>query len=253
LAGSADGFFLHALMSASDFGYRRWAKDFHARGWNACFVQLPYHYQRRPLGLFNGELAIGSNILRTAEALRQAVKELRQLRAAFRMAGAKEFGVWATSYGGWIGLLWSCVEVGFRFLAFIQPITDAADVIWRSPAGASIRRQLRRRGVTLELPSILNLLRLGTPAGHQPLEDPRRILLAAGDYDQIVTPESLRSLHERWQGSRFIRSPQGHIGYCLMRKTFRQLELGGFLTNSGVAAAADDLAGLYHFSELTHR
>jgi len=45
---------LHALMSASRIGYRRWAAHFNALGWNACFVHLPYHYSRVPPRHWNG-------------------------------------------------------------------------------------------------------------------------------------------------------------------------------------------------------
>ena len=92
---------LHALMSASHVGYRRWAADFNARGWNACFIHLPYHYSRTPRGYFNGELAITADLVRTAEGLRQGVSELRQLMAWLRGLGCEEFGLWASSYGGW--------------------------------------------------------------------------------------------------------------------------------------------------------
>ena len=222
-------FLLHALMSASDLGYRMWARAFHRRGWNACFVHLPYHYSRRPPGYFNGELTIGSDTVRTAEAIRQGVKELRQLRRAMEKAGAWEFGVWATSYGGWIGSLWACVEGGFRFIALVQPIIDSHDVVWRSPAARAIRRQLRRTGMTPDAPGTAVFTRLGSAAQHHPVDDPRRVLLAAGEHDTIVTAESLRALHERWAGSRFVRGPQGHLGFALMPEAFRQLETGGFL------------------------
>ena len=95
--------FLHALMSTSDRGYRRWAAEFNARGWNACFVHLPYHYSRVPRGHWNGELAITADLVRTAEGLRQGVTELRQLMTTLRTYGCREFGLWASSYGGWIG------------------------------------------------------------------------------------------------------------------------------------------------------
>ncbi len=230
--GAPTVFLLHALMSTSDLGYRMWARAFGRRGWNTCFVHLPYHYSRRPPGYFNGELAIGSDMLRTAEGLRQGVRELRQLRRALRQAGAREFGLWATSYGGWIGSLWSCVESGFRFIALVQPIIDSLDVIWRSPASRSIRRQLRRTGVNAGSPGMPTLMRLGSASQHQPLDDARRVLLLAGDYDTVVPPESLHALHERWAGSRFVRGPQGHLGFTLMPEAFRQLESGGFLQPS---------------------
>ena len=171
-------FLLHALMSASDLGYRMWAQAFHRRGWNACFVHLPYHYSRRPPGYFNGELAIGSNMIRTAEGWRQGVKELRQLRRAMRRAGAHDFGLWATSYGGWIGSLWSCVEDGFRFVALVQPIIDSLDVVWRSPASVAIRQQLRRTGITPASAGMPTLLRLGSASQHPPAR--RRPARAAG-------------------------------------------------------------------------
>ncbi len=222
-------FLLHALMSASDLGYRMWARAFQRRGWNACFLHLPFHYSRRPPGYLNGELTISSDMLRTTESIRQGVKELRQLRRALERAGAREFGLWATSYGGWIGSLWACVEGGFRFIALVQPIIDSHDAIWRSPAARTLRRQLRRAGVTPEAPGTAALMRLGSAAQHQPVDDPRRVLLLAGDHDTVVTPASLRALHERWEGSRFVRGPQGHLGFTLMPEAFRQLESGGFL------------------------
>src|SRR5256886_4992618 len=64
-------FMLHALMSATHIGYRRWAARFNELGWNACFVHLPYHYSRVPRGYWNGELAITADLIRNAESLRQ--------------------------------------------------------------------------------------------------------------------------------------------------------------------------------------
>jgi hypothetical protein len=56
---------LHALMSASRVGYRRYAAHFNELGWNACFVHLPYHYSRVPSGHWNGELAITADLSAT--------------------------------------------------------------------------------------------------------------------------------------------------------------------------------------------
>src|SRR6201999_3640175 len=56
----------HGLMSVSDVGYRMWARRLNALGWNAIFVHLPFHYSRRLKGHFHGELAVGGELLRTA-------------------------------------------------------------------------------------------------------------------------------------------------------------------------------------------
>ena len=102
-------FLLHALMSSSPTGYHRWAERFNELGWNACFVHLPYHFSRVPTGYWNGELAITPDLIRNAEALRQGVIELRQIMETLRGQGCHDFGVLATSYGGWIGALLTLV------------------------------------------------------------------------------------------------------------------------------------------------
>lgn len=214
--------FLHALMSASDFGYRRWAADFNARGWNACFMHLPFHYSRRARGHFNGELAITADIVRTAEGLRQGVCDLRQLLALLRARGCREFGLWASSYGGWIGALLASVERDFRWVALLEPIVDVDHAIWISPAGTALRRELRRTGIEPEL--IARHFPLESPLHGDPLCGADRVVFCAGDHDRIARPEDVRRLHIRWPGSEFLRVPQGHFGYRMMNTVWAWLD-----------------------------
>ena len=209
---------LHALMSASDLGYRRWAADFNARGWNVCFIHLPYHYSRRPGGTMNGELAITSNCVRTAEGLRQGVSELRQLMALLRAHGCREFGLWATSYGGWIGALLASVERDFRFLALMAPIVDVTHAIWESPAARALRPELQRHGITREI--IERHYPHVSPLHAPPLDAAERALLVAGEYDHVAPARTIARLHSAWPGARLHTVPQGHFGYRMMRETW---------------------------------
>src|SRR5437660_2206190 len=152
---------LHALMSASRVGYRRCAERFNELGWNACFIHLPYHYSRVPRGYWNGELAITCDLIRNAEGLRQSVTELRQLMSAFRERGSGEFGVLATSYGGWIGALLAMVERDLRVGALMAPIVNIEHSMWHSAAGRSSGRgQLRS---TIEAGLVARYLSLCSP------------------------------------------------------------------------------------------
>ncbi len=205
---------LHALMSASDFGYRRWAAAFNARGWNACFIHLPYHYSRKPRGTFNGELAITADCVRTAEALRQGVCELRQLMGLLRAHGCQEFGLWATSYGGWIGALLASVERGFRFLSLMAPIVDVTHALWTSPAGRVLTRQLERAGITHDL--VEQHYPLVSPMHALPLDPADRVWLSAGQFDHFAPPGTIERLHQKWPGSNLRHVRQGHFGYLMM-------------------------------------
>lgn len=219
---------LHALMSASDRGYRKWARQFNERGWNAVFVHLPYHYTRTPRGHWNGELAITADILRTSEGLRAGVAECRQLMGWLRARGCREFGLWACSYGGWIGSLLASVEADFRFAALIEPIVNVHHAIWESPAGRAVRRGLGRAGVT---PGDLSEhLRLVGPNQGQPAFPGKHVIFSAGSYDHIARAEDIQSLSHEWEGSELLIEPQGHFGYRLMRATWNRLIERGLLS-----------------------
>jgi pimeloyl-ACP methyl ester carboxylesterase len=208
---------LHALMSASDIGYRRLAGWFHERGWNMIFPHLPFHYSRKPHGH-----AVTANLPLVAEGLRQSVVEIRQLMAALRANGCGEFGLLGTSYGGWAGALLSFVESDFRFLTLIQPIIDVEHVTWESPAAAAIRRIIAAKGIS---PGDGNRhSHLSSPLHGLPLTPPERITLIAGSYDTVAPPSGLRELAVAWPGSQFVEVRQGHFGYAALAEAKRRIE-----------------------------
>ena len=220
-------FILHALMSTSPIGYRRCAEHFNELGWNACFIQLPYHYSRVPHGYWNGELAITCDLIRNAEGLRQGVMELRQLMSALRERGSGEFGVLATSYGGWIGALLTMVERDLRFAALMAPIVNIDHAIWESPAARSIRRELRRANIEPSL--VARHFHLSSPIHNLPACDPTRVLFVAGEFDSIAPLEQLETIQQKWRGSELLRVQQGHFGYRMLRDTIKRLHERGDL------------------------
>ena len=220
-------FILHALMSTSPIGYRRCAEHFNELGWNACFIQLPYHYSRVPRGYWNGELAITCDLIRNAEGLRQSVMELRQLMSALREHGTGEFGVLATSYGGWIGALLAMVERDLRFVALMAPIVNIEHAIWESSAARSIRRELRRANIEASL--VARHFHLSSPTHNMPLCDPARVLFVAGEFDSIAPLEQLETIQQKWRGSELLRVRQGHFGYRMLGATIARLKQRGDL------------------------
>ena len=225
--GAPTVFILHALMSTSPIGYRRCAEHFNELGWNACFLQLPYHYSRVPRGYWNGELAITCNLIRNAEGLRQGVMELRQLMGALRERGSREFGVLATSYGGWIGALLAMVERNLRFVALMAPIVNIDHAIWESPAARSIRRELNRAKIEPSL--VARHFHLSSPIHNLPQSDPAGVLFVAGEFDSIAPLAQLETIHQKWSGSELLCVRQGHFGYRMLPETVERLKQRGDL------------------------
>jgi len=213
--------FLHALMSASDFGYTRIARRFNRDGWNAIFPHLPFHYSRVPHGHFNGTLALTANLPRNGETLRQAVKEMRQLMNYCRSRGCQRFGIIATSYGGWIGALLSFVEADFEFITLLQPIADVEQAILESPAGSAIRARLIKAGI--ERGISLQHAHLSSPLHGKPLLDTKKVKLIAGTYDRVVPVQTIERLAQAWGGLPVTVVPQGHFGYRAMGVALQEL------------------------------
>jgi len=216
---------LHALMSTSRAGHRRCAERFNELGWNACFLHLPYHFSRVPRGYWNGELAITCDLIRNAEGLRQGVMELRQLMSALRERGCREFGVLATSYGGWIGALLTLVESDFRFVALMSPIVNVEHAIWQSPAARRIRRELLQANIEPSL--VARHFHLSSPLHTQPLCDPACVLFVTGEFDSIAPAGEIEAIQQKWRGSELLRVQQGHFGHRMMRETIARLKQRG--------------------------
>src|SRR5438046_2148392 len=219
-------FMLHALMSATHIGYRRWAARFNELGWNACFVHLPSHYSRVPRGHWNGELALTADLIRNAEGLRQGVIEVRQLIAALRDNGYREFGVLGTSYGGWIGALLAMVEQDLRFIALMAPIVNVEHAIWESPGTHFMRRELRRANIDPSL--VARHFHLRSPMHNRPLYTGDGRLIVRGVGDSIARPADLETIQQKWSGSELLRVRQGHFGYRMFRETITRLKERGF-------------------------
>ncbi len=215
-------FLLHSLMSSNPTGYYRFAEEFNGLGWNACFAHLPYHFSRVPAGYRNGELAITPDLIRNAEGLRQGVIEVRQLMDSLRAQGCREFGVLATSYGGWIGALLTLVESDFRFVALMSPIVNVEHAIWKSPAARRVRRELLQASIEPAL--VARHFHLSSPLHGRPACDPGRILFVTGEFDSIAPPEEIEAIQQRWRGSELLRVRQGHFGYRMIRETIARLK-----------------------------
>jgi 1-acyl-sn-glycerol-3-phosphate acyltransferase len=220
--GAPTVFLLHALMSSSPTGYYRWAERFNELGWNACFVHLPYHFSRVPTGYWNGELAITPDLIRNAEGLRQGVIELRQIMESLRGHGCREFGVLATSYGGWIGALLTLVESDFRFVALMSPIVNVEHAIWQSPAARHVRRELVRANIERAL--VARHFHLSSPSHGRPVCDPTRILFVTGEFDSIAPTAEIEAIQQTWRGSELLHVRQGHFGHRMMRETIAYLK-----------------------------
>lgn len=188
---------LHIL--GADFALSRYmAARLADRGVAALFVRLPYYGERSPI-LPNGERKrfLSEDMERSMVAMNQGVRDVR--RAAAWLAGRPEIdpqrlGVTGISLGGIVSAIAAAVDPTLNQGAFLLAGGDLATILWNMPEPEA--RRYRR--LWIESGRTFDDLKLLTdpydPLTHASRLLGKRLLMIAGNSDEVVPPDCTRRL-----------------------------------------------------------
>ncbi len=185
---------LHIL--GADFALSRYyAARLADRGVAAMFVKLPYYGERRPAG--GQKRFLSNDIGRSVESMRQGVLDVR--RAAAWLASRPEIdsqrlGVTGISLGGIVSSLAAANDPTLNRAAFLLAGGDLHEVLWAMPEGARYRKAWTDAGKTKE--DLRALVAPFDPVTYAPRLKSKRVLMMAGNVDEVIPPASTRSLWE---------------------------------------------------------
>jgi cephalosporin-C deacetylase-like acetyl esterase len=188
---------LHIL--GADFPLSRYmAARLADRGVAALFVKLPYYGERRPAqGAPSTKRFLSSDIERTVTAMRQGVCDVR--RAAGWLATRPEtdperLGVTGISLGGIVSSLAASVDPSIREGVFLLAGGDLSKILWTMPEGAGFRKWWVESGRTLaDLKALTDPF---DPIFYADRLAGKRVLMIAGNVDEVVPPASTLVLWE---------------------------------------------------------
>ena len=105
-------------------------------------ISLPYHDVRMPPELSRADYIVSSNIVRTVQVCRQAVRDVRLALWWLRDQGYDRLGLLGTSLGSCLSLLTACHEPLVKAQALNHVSPYFGDVVWRGLSTAHVRRGL---------------------------------------------------------------------------------------------------------------
>ena len=149
-------------------------------GISALRLSLPYHDARMPPELSRADYIVSSNVGRTAQVCRQAVKDARQAIAWLHAQGYGSIGIPGTSLGSCLSMLTTAHEPLVKAAALNHISPYFADVVWNGLSTAHVRETLEGN-VTLD-----ELRRMWLPISPLPYLERvrgRSILLVYALYD----------------------------------------------------------------------
>jgi dienelactone hydrolase len=187
---------LHIL--GADFALSRYlAARLADRGVAALFVKLPYYGERRPVG---GQARfLSTDVERSVGSMKQGVLDVR--RAASWLAAqpeidAERLGVAGISLGGIIASIASAVDPTINRASILLAGGDLHDVLWTMPEAKGYRQLWIASGRTKD--DLKTLLTPLDPLTYAHGLKGKRILMMAGNVDEVIPPASARAL---WNAS----------------------------------------------------
>jgi hypothetical protein len=179
-------------------------------GFNAATLELPYHFQRRPLQL---EALKKEDCLRMAKATAQAIAEIRALTGWMLGEGCPAVALWGVSLGGWLAGLTVCRDARLAAVVMTVPTvrsnTGMAEQIIL-PSRREAWRSLFQADEALDT-TPFNLI------SGQPAIPRDNILLIGGIHDLMCPIKPIEELWESWSQPNLWRLPHGHISFISQR------------------------------------
>jgi hypothetical protein len=179
-------------------------------GCDVFALEHPHHGRRQLAGSpYGGALYLTSDLVMTAEAIRQSISDTRTVVQHLRELGTyDEIGVSGISLGGGVVITVACVEPRIDWAVPIIGCMDIADAIEQSALLAGVRRGLARSGVTLDVARALDKALFG---GLAPVIARERMLIIGAQQDHCVRAARIRKQLAAWPGVRSLWLAGGHF------------------------------------------
>jgi hypothetical protein len=168
-------------------------------GLDVALLTLPHHGARTPAeARLSGEAFAVPHVARLAEAVREAVYEIRLTAHWLREETGRPVGLLGLSLGGYLTALAAGLLDDLAFAIPMAAPVCMGDLAWRF-----LRRTKHHREGVPELlgpEELRRSFRVHSPLAH-PLRIPReRVLIVAGRGDRVVPPEHALALARHWGG-----------------------------------------------------
>jgi dienelactone hydrolase len=183
-----------AALNTSFFGLRQ----FFAEGWDIVMFTLPFHGSRQSArSPFNGAELFMSGFAHLAEAMNQAICDLRVIIDYLERQGAPRIGATGLSLGGYTTAL--LAEVDDR-LAFAIPNAAVSHIptLVKDWFPANAGTQLLKWAKQLPSELIDRSAALHSPLNYPVLLERDRLLVIGGAGDRVSPPEQTTALWQHW-------------------------------------------------------
>ncbi len=191
--------------------FPKWGRELEV---DLAHVALPFHGPRKPRSaLFSGEFFWTADMVRSAEAVRQAVHDVRASVAWLRGQGYAQVGVTGLSLGGAVTMLTACVDPTPDYIAPIVAHLQLADAVETAPILWRVKKDLKDWGY--DEPARREIMtNLGWP-DYRPRLAPERQLWVQARSDVYMDPKLVERQWSDWGEPPILWIDGGHMTFAM--------------------------------------
>jgi len=207
---------VHGYMMGSFAPLRLFGELTASQGVDIYYISLPYHMQRAPLGTWDGQYSLSSDVVRSINAFRQGVMDVRSLVTWIQREVRQPVFLAGMSLGAFTCCMASVVDDRPTGLISLLGGADLSDIVYAGNSFYLIRRGLTRNGI---FHSELKEYWAGISPGNFRSRLPReQIVMVAGEHDPIITPQNAAALWRAWDEPDIHWLPCGHASLSFYAK-----------------------------------
>ncbi len=195
---------------------------FYQLGLDVVLFELPYHGRRQPKEFKKQSESLfpSADLVRTNEAIGQAIFDLRQLSMYLQSRGYSNIGCLGMSLGAYIAALWASLEK-LSFCVPTVPLSSMSELAWQIISHKPEFKELCKAGLDGAL--LQQVFFVHSPLSHAVLLEPSKLLIVAGIGDQVLPPRQPRLLWEHWKKPRMLWFGGGHAAQIKRRETLGEI------------------------------
>ncbi len=199
---------VHGYMMSSFAPLLLFAEPLARQGIDIYFLALPYHMRRAPLGTWSGQLGLSSNVVRTANAFRQGVMDVRSLITWIQRDRKQPVILAGLSLGAFTCCMAAAADDRPAGLISLLGGADLSGIVFAGNSFYLVRQGLLKNGV--DAADLERYWHGISPGNHRPKLARENIIMVAGEHDPIITPENTTKLWHAWKEPEITWLPCGH-------------------------------------------
>jgi len=214
---------IHGLFDDNINNYNFLIKLLNESNINVFFMELPYHFSRKPeISTFSGEYFLSADVYRSRNAFKQAIYDIEASMQFINSCNTLPTSITGFSMGGCIAFRYHLLKKQAVKTFLINPVTDLTNLVWDNPLLVYVKQDILDSG--FEMSKYERIYKELDPCYNLHLgfnED--KVAMVYSIYDQIINENKYKTYIRKIGFENVQPYSSGHLNILRVPKLSRDI------------------------------